>query len=125
MGACQAFEDWLVDPEVLNIVAPLWWRWPDPRLLEQTEAWYNLDRHRTDLDDLDANERAGLLEALCADARDWYAAAVEHEAQVTSTALRWIYAHCGVLSAEHLGPLGWLERTPLVRWLRTGERYPV
>lgn len=122
MEAGLAFEDWLVDPDVLERVVPLSGRWPEPRLLDQTGVWFSLDRRRIDLDAIDAGERAGLLDALRLHAREWHAAAVVHEAQVTSTALRWMYGHCGVLSAERLGPLAWLETTPLVRWLRTGER---
>lgn len=112
-----ASRDQLITPEALDLAVPLDGRWPEPRLLDQTDVFYLRDRTELPLDELDADDCATLLRLIRSDTALWHRAAVIHEDHTTSTALRWAYEQAGVPTAEALAPDEWLDQTRLVRWL--------
>ena len=113
----MAVEDALVKDEVLDVVMPLDGRWPEPRLLWQTEVFHLRDRTTVDLTAPCAGELEWLLEHLRDNVSLWHAAASRDEERTTSSAARWALWETGVATIGATDPTVWLESTLLVRWL--------
>lgn len=117
MKSLLAVEDALVKDDVLDAVVPLDGRWPEPRLLWQTDVFHLRDRTCLDLARACEGELEWVLEHLRDDAGMWHAAAARDEERTTSSAARWAMRETGVATVEETDPGVWLESTLLVRWL--------
>ena len=114
-----ALEDAPVKPGSLDRLVPdLSDRWPEPRLLSQREWWFQHDRGRVPLDDLNEDGARRLLDEIADLARDLHRVAARDEALTTSSGTRWAMASAGVPTIAKLDPRAWLESTVLVRALR-------
>ena len=113
-----AFDDALIDPDLLDHLLPLDGRWPEPRLLDQVDVFYLRDRTRVDPQIFDAETAGWLLNELHTDLPDWHAAAVFDEESTTGSAARDAFAALGVRPVRGLDPQVWLASTVLVRFLR-------
>lgn len=114
-----AMEDSPVKPGSLDLLVPgLHDRWPEPRLLNQRELWFQQNRIPVAVDTLDAEGARRLLRVIVGLAEDLHRVAARDEALTTSSGIRWALASAGVPMVEDLDPLSWLESTLLVRHLR-------
>ncbi len=105
----RATRDAVLTRDALDAAVGLDQRWPEPRLLDQTDVFYLWDRTRMDLDGLAQRDLAWLLGYLRENAAAWHAAAVADERHTTSTALRWALEQAGVPLVESLDERDWLR----------------
>ncbi len=114
-----ALEDARVKEGSLDLLVPdLSDRWPEPRLLAQTELWFARGRTPASVADLDGDGARRLLGAIHALASNLHRVAARDEALTTSSGARWAMAAAGVPTIAELDPHAWLESTVLVRALR-------
>lgn len=114
-----AVQDAQVKEDSLELLVPdLSARWPEPRLLWQTEVWFTRHRTRVPLDGLDADGARRLLATIEAMAERLHAVAALDESLTASSGLRRAMAHLGVPLVADLAASAWLESTLLVRSLR-------
>lgn len=116
LGAVQDAE---VPDHALDLMVPrLDARWPEPRLLWQTEVWHMRHRTTVDVRSMGPGEARWLLGVLEGLAVRLHAVAAHDEVLTTSSGLRRTYAAVGVEMIACLNPHVWLEATLLVRELR-------
>lgn len=114
----SSLDDCRLSEEELDRTVPLDARWPEPRLLHQTEVWFSRDGMRWRVPSLAPYRVRELLDGLLAMADDLHGRAVVDEIDQTSPLLEWAYGELGVDMIVCLDPLVWVESTELVRWLR-------
>lgn len=114
-----AVQDAQVPDGALDLLVPrLDGRWPEPRLLWQTDVWHM--RHRTTIDvasmgPTEARWLLGVVEGLAVALHE---VAARDEVLTTSSGLRRALDAAGVPMIADLDPYVWLESTDLVRSLR-------
>ena len=114
-----AMEDSPVKPGSLDLLVPgLHDRWPEPRLLNQREMWFQRNRILVAVDALDEDGARRLLRVIVSLAEDLHRVAARDEALTTSSGARRAMASVGVPMVDELDPRAWLESTVLVRYLR-------
>lgn len=111
-------DDAPIPPAALGLHVPLTARWPEPRLLHQTEMWFEPDGHPLWLRFADPSRLAVVLLTILRLAPVLHRRAADDERLATSSAMRRSLAHLGVPGIDELDPAVWIESTELVRWLR-------
>lgn len=101
-------------------------RWPEPRLLYQTEVWVAQDRRRYQVEDLDGFDAEVVLRILFDHAAEWHEQAMRDEQLTLSSAMAWALLNLGVGFVHDFHPMVWLASTDLVRALqaRVDDRRP-
>jgi hypothetical protein len=114
-----AVQDAQVPDGALDLLVPdLSGRWPEPRLLWQTDVWHLRHRTAVDLTSMGPREARWLLGVVKDLAVRLHAVAAHDEAVTTSSGLRRMLHAAGIPMIASLEAHVWLESTLLVRSLR-------
>lgn len=113
---------WMTPPmteESLALTQPIGSRWPEPRLLWQTEEWLFASGVRIGLDEADLQVLNLVLDEILTSAYRLHQQAVDDESWLyASGAAVWWHRELGIPKTGDFSPETWVEATELVRWLR-------
>ncbi len=112
-----ALHDQVLTEQALDAAVPLGGRWPDPRVLRQTDWWWMPDGERLELSRFGPADAAWLLRWLRDLAPRLHGrAAVDEDLTTPSAVLRAMEA-AGVHGVEQVEPVAWVDGSPLARRL--------